>query len=198
MTQINERVQRLVERAVVSLAGHAGILETLHIGHMRVVISHKRATHFFRNPLTGLYDIPDLKSYRDVDDPEVKYNLITNVGRAFIHKQSYGTAGLGTCGLNFIALSNDPLTETATSTVLSNEITLNGLGRAQGAVTLATGAGVSTVIDKTFTATGAQSAQKCAFFDLVAAGTINHILAFTQRALVATDTLQVTGTLTIS
>ena len=91
------------------------------------------------------------------------------------------------------------MTETAASTVLSSEIVANGLARAQGAVTLATGAGTSTTIDKTFTcATAPQSAQKCAFFDLVAAGNMNHVLAFTQRVLAITDTLQLTGTMTIA
>ena len=99
------------------------------------------------------------------------HNVITNVGRVFVHTQTYGTS-IGANGLNYIALSNDALTETSASTTLSNEIAVNGLTRAQGTVTLPTGAGTITTVDKTFTcATGAQSAQKMALFTASSAGT---------------------------
>lgn len=136
--------------------------------------------------------MPDPDSYKPVGEPETVWNLITNVGRIFLHTQGYGTSGIGSNGLNFIALSNDTLTETATSTVLSNEITLNGLGRAAGTVTLPTGSGNITTIDKTFTATGTQQCQKAALFTASSAGTMNHVLAFTQRSLISGDTIEIT------
>ena len=130
---------------------------------------------------------------------ETVQNLITNVGRIFLHTQGYSTASGVAGGLCYIALSNDTVTEIATSTTLSTEIAANGLTRAQGAVTLPTGAGVSTTIAKTFTcATAPQAAQKAALFTAVSAGTMCHVLAFTQRSLQIGDTLAVTFTITTS
>lgn len=124
-------------------------------------------------------------------------NVITNAGRVFLHTQGYGTSPGGN-GLNYIALSNDTLTETASSTTLSTEIAANGLSRAQGTVTLPTGAGNQTTVAKTFTcATAPQAAQKAALFTASSAGTMNHALAFTQRSLQIGDTLAVTFTITL-
>lgn len=132
---------------------------------------------------------------------DTAWNLITNVGRIFLHTQGYGTTGLGANGLNWIALSNDTLTETATSTTLSNEIAANGLARAQGTVTLPVSSGNQTTVDKTFTcSTAQQGAQKTALFTASTSGTMNHALAFTQRTLQPGppgDTLQITFTITL-
>lgn len=139
---------------------------------------------------------PDLATYEVVDE-ETTYNVITTVGRDFIHTQSYGTSPAAN-GLNWIALSNDTLTETSASTTLSTEIAANGLTRAQGTVTHTVGA-TTTTVAKTFTcATAAQAAQKAALFTASTAGTMNHALAFTQRSLQVGDTLAVTFTITIS
>ena len=134
-------------------------------------------------------------------DREETDNTIENVGRIFIHTQCYGTTGILTNGLNYIALSNDTVqaAESAgTATVLSNEITTNGLARAQGTVTLPITNGLQTVIVYTWTANNTQSAQKSALFNLASAGVINHVLPFTQRNLVATDQLLLTYTITTS
>ena len=126
-------------------------------------------------------------------------NLITNAGRVFLHTQGYSTASGVAAGFCYIALSNDSLTETATSTTLSTEIAANGLSRAIGTVTLASGAGTSTTIAKTFTcATAQQAAQKAALFTASSGGTMNHVLAFTQRTLQVGDTLAITFTITTS
>lgn len=126
-------------------------------------------------------------------------NLITNAGRVFLHTQGYATSGAAGTGFCYIGLSNDTVTETAASTTLSTEIAANGLSRAIGTVTLASGAGTSTTISKTFTcATSAQSAQKAALFTASSGGTMNHVLAFTQRALQVNDTLAITFTITTS
>ena len=132
----------------------------------------------------------------DILHESTHHNVVTNAGRDYLHLQGYGTSGLGTNGLNYQGLSNDTVTETSSSTTLSNEITTNGLGRAQGTVAHTAGTNTTTIAH-TFTATGAQSAQKCALFTLSSAGTMCHVLSFTQRALVAADTLTITDTITL-
>lgn len=188
------------------------IAETIQLlpAHARFV--GRRPKNWIVDPMTGLlvpdvqliphkFDssvlVPDPDGY-DILFEDDSFNLITNVGRIFLHTQGYGTTGLGANGLNYIALSNDTVTETATSTVLSNEIVANGLSRAQGTVVLPTGSGNVTTVDKTFTATGTQSAQKAALFTAASAGTMNHVLAFTQRALISGDTLEITFSITLA
>lgn len=128
---------------------------------------------------------------------ETVHNVITNTSRVFLHTQGYGDSP-GANGLNFIGLSNDALTETAASTTLSSEIAANGLARAQGTITLPTGAGTQTTIAKTFTcATAPQAAQKAALFTASSGGIMGHVLAFTQRSLQIGDTLAVTFTITL-
>ena len=137
----------------------------------------------------------DLASVDIVSD-ETVHNVITNGGRDFLHTQGYGTAPAGN-GLNYIALSNDTLTETATSTTLSTEIAANGLSRAQGTVTH-TAATNTTTIAHTFTcSTASQSAQKAALFTASSSGTMNHALAFTQRTLQVGDLIAITFTITL-
>lgn len=149
-----------------------------------------------RRPTRWLVDgSPDPDSYVTVGEGRAT-NVITTVGRDFLHTQGYATSGIGANGLNYIALSNDTLTETSASTTLSNEITLNGLGRAQGTVAHTTGTAVTTV-QKVFTATGTQSAQKAALFNASSSGTMCHALSFTQRNLVNGDTLTITFTITL-
>lgn len=127
---------------------------------------------------------------------ETVHNVITTAGRDFLHQQGYKDTGLASNGLNYIALSNDTLTETSASTTLSSEITTNGLGRAQGTYAHTAGTNTTT-ITKTFTASGTQSAQKAALFTASSSGTMNHALAFTQRNLSSGDTLAVTFTITL-
>lgn len=200
-----KEIVRSAEKMMASLLLKSPLKEFIPIGRASMKVTHRRPTDFLKDKknggflkdvATGLF-LPDPRSFKLVDEPEVVWNLITNAGRIFLHTQGYGTAGLGANGLNYIALSNDTVTETATSTVLSNEIALNGLSRAQGTVTLPTGSGNQTTIDKTFTATGAQSAQKAALFSAATVGTMNHVLSFTQRSLITSDTLQITFTITL-
>ncbi len=123
-------------------------------------------------------------------------NVKTLVGIDFLHTQGYGSSDLAANGLNFIALSNDALTETNASTTLSSEIVANGLTRAQGVVAHVAHTSITTIAH-TFTATGAQSCQKSALFTLISGGTMNHALAFTQRVLQVDDTILVTFTITL-
>lgn len=172
-----------------------GLGEEVALGRAHVRVLHSTPTNWITDPKTGLL-VPDPESYKLLSEDE-SWNLITNVGRIFLHQQGYGTTGLGANGLNYIALSNDPVTETGASTTLSNEIAANGLTRAQGTVTLPTGSGNQTTIDHTFTASGTQSAQKAALFTASSSGTMNHVLGFTQRTLSTGDTLQITFTITL-
>lgn len=190
-------ILRTAEKMLVSALLRSPLKEHIPIGRAQMKVTHRRPTDFKKDVATGLFTIPDPRSFKMVDEPEVVWNLITNPGRIFLHKQGYDTTGLSANGLNYIALSNDTLTETAASTTLSSEITTNGLGRAQGTVTLPTGAGNQTTVDRTFTASGAQSAQKAALFTASSGGTMNHVLAFTQRSLITSDTLQITFTITL-
>lgn len=133
----------------------------------------------------------------DVIDDEVSHNVITTVGRDYLHSQGYNTSGGAANGFCYIALSNDALTETSASTTLSTEIAANGLTRAVGVYAHTTGTNTST-ITKTFTcSTLAQAAQKAALFTASSSGTMNHALAFTQRTLQIGDTLAVTFTITL-
>jgi hypothetical protein len=159
--------------------------ELLPIGRASLHIKHQRV----RRKGT-------LYVMEDVGPEEKVWNLITNVGRDYLHLQGYGTTGLGTNGFNYIALSNDPVTETASSTMLSNEITGNGLGRAQGTYAHTAGTNTTT-ISRVFTATGSQSVQKAALFTAPSGGIMNHVLGFTQRTLISGDTLSLTFTITL-
>lgn len=180
----------VLEKILTGFSAKAGLEEQIVWASASCRISHKRP-----------YDFDEVKGiwlYKDVDEPEVVYNVKTNVGIVFAHTQIYGST-VGANGLNYIALSNDALTENAASTTLSNEIAANGLSRAQGTITLPTGTGTVTTVDKTFTcATAPQAAQKAALFTASSVGTMNHVLAFTQRSLQIADTLQVTFSLTLS
>lgn len=128
---------------------------------------------------------------------EKSTNVKTTVGIDFMFAQSYSTSP-GANGLNYIALSNDTLTETSASTTLSTEIAANGLTRAQGTYAHTTGASTSTIAHTFTCATSSQSCQKGALFTASSSGTMNHANSFTQRTLQVGDTIAVTFTLTLS
>lgn len=178
---MNEKIY-VGEAATALVARSAGIQENVTLGRARATIRHLRP-----NAIGG---------FDQVGDVEEVWNVITNVGRDFLHQQGYQTTGLGANGLNYIALSNDPVTETSASTTLSNEITTNGLGRTQGVVAHTNGTNTTTIAN-TFTASGTQAAQKAALFTASSAGIMNHVLGFTQRSLISGDTLQITFTITL-
>jgi len=184
-----------------------GLKEQVALGRASCVLRQRRPRDWVPDPASGLL-VPNLK-LRDrfgnlrppedcwdrVGEDEKVWNLITNAGRDFLHTQSYGTSPGGN-GLNYIAVSNDTVTETSSSTVLSNEITANGFARAQGTVTHTSGTNLTT-INKVFTASGTQSCQKAALFSASSGGTMNHVLGFTQRSLANGDTFQVTFEITV-
>ena len=149
---------------------------------------------------------PDPTSYVDNDPYRKKhgrlehaYNVKINAGFVQLMAAVYSTQGTAS-GFKYVALSNDAVTETATSTTLSTEIAANGLARA--IATYAQTSGVtpwSLTQTITFTcATSSQACQKAALFDAAAAGNMNHVLGFTQRTLQVGDQIQITFTITIS
>lgn len=145
---------------------------------------------------------------RRVIDEQESSNIVTNAGRVRIHTYLYGAGGqrvgIG-AGLNYIALSNNATAPAQSDTVLTGEITNTvptaGLQRALGTVTLPTGSGTQTVIQKVFTFTGTpgpQGVQKTALFDDATAGTMAHEIQFAPRTLFTNDTLTCTFSVTLS
>jgi hypothetical protein len=184
------------EHMAAALAAKNLLGDSIKLARASARIHQRRPTDFRRNDKTGLLE-PVSESYVDIGEPEIVYNVKTTVGIDFLFAQGYGSSP-GANGLNYIALSNDTVTETTASTTLSNEIALNGLARAQGTYAHTGGAATAT-IDKTFTCiTNPQAAQKAALFSAAAVGTMNHVLGFTQRSLQVNDTLQVTFTITLT
>lgn len=190
--------------------GHGYALEELlKLFPARGVIKHWRPKDWVKNLRTGLLEpdycwrqdgpgpVVDPDSAELVDECETR-NLITKAGIDFMILQSYGSAGLGANGLNYIGLSVDALTEDANSTTLTTEIASGGLSRAQGTYAHTAGTGVVT-IQKTFTSSGTHTdVQKAALFSAGAAGSMNHVLAFTAQDLVSGNLLQVTFTITLA
>jgi hypothetical protein len=140
--------------------------------------------------------------YRQVDEDEVVYNLLTYVGRVQLHTQCYSTGSILTNGFNWIGLTNDSSFENDTDVALAGEFTADGLQRQQGTVTLPTGSGNQTQIQKVFTymGGGSQGVQKAALFTESGpppAGVMAHEVKFTQRILNPSDTFTVTYTITL-
>ena len=112
----------------------------------------------------------------------------------------YTNTSAGTRGFGFIAVTEATLTPAATDTTLGTETATNGLSRAD-AVTKTHSAGTnSTVIEHTFTASGAfTSVLASATFVASSAGTMGHIANFTTGSgtLATNDTLKVTWTLNL-
>jgi hypothetical protein len=119
------------------------------------------------------------------------HNLRTNAGINWQYNQMAGTTA-AVC--TYIALSNDSGAPSATDTAVASEITTNGLSRASGTASHTTNA-TSYTVAYTFTATGAQSAQKAGLLNASSAGTLCFENTFTQVSLVSGDTLAVTWTI---
>lgn len=135
---------------------------------------------------------------------ETDHNLLVDSGKNWIRTQ-IGSTSPEANGANWVALTNTAITPAAGDTCLSGEITANGLDRQQG--TYATGATGVYTVQKTFTATGSQSAQASALFtadvtgtpcDSGDDGTMMAEATMTSASLVTNDQLQVTWTITVS
>ena len=170
------------------------IQENLHEARAFVKIKHEIP---YLDPIRGWAKLL-------VSEEEIG-NLITNGGRVAVHTYIYGTTaqrtsgGLSGTGLNYIALSNDGTSPADGDTSLTGELSADGLGRAQGTVTLPTGAETITTVEKEFTYTGTtQAVQKTALFDDSSGGKMAHEILFTQRTLNNGDTLTLTFSITLS
>jgi hypothetical protein len=130
----------------------------------------------------------------------LKKNLLCNAGRDAFHALTYTNTSGGTRGFGFIAVTESTITPAVGDTVLTGEVATNGLSRAD-AVTKTHSAGTnSTVVEHTFTATGAfTSVLASATFVASSAGTMGHIANFTTGSgtLATNDTLKVTWTLNL-
>ena len=128
-----------------------------------------------------------------------KPNLLTNNGRDYAIAQFYTNTSAGGVGMNFIALTVNSAAASASSTLLTDEITTNGLERALATTISHSGGTNSTTLNKVFTASGTHTAvQKSGTFNqLAVGGTIAHEAVFTPVTLASSDTLSVTWTLTL-
>ncbi len=120
------------------------------------------------------------------------HNLRTNAGINWQYNQMAGTTA-AVC--TYIALSNDAGAPGAADTAVASEITANGLSRAAGAASHASNA-TSYTLAYTFTATGAQSAQKAGILNNTSGGTLCFENTFSAVSLANNDTLAVTWTVT--
>lgn len=163
--------------------------------HSKVLVQHRRPYDY--DEKSGLW------RYRTEGEDEWVGNIVTNAGRVTLHTFIYGKAadrvGLG-AGMHFIGVSGDATTPSALDTFLTGELSADGLGRAEGTVTLPTGAGTITTVANTFTYTGgtSQSVQKTALFDALSGGNMAHEILFTQRTLFSGDILELTFAVTIT
>ena len=129
------------------------------------------------------------------------HNLLTNGGRDWMHNQVYTNTAAGTRGANYIASTESTITPAAGDTTLSGEITTNGLARIEALTKTHSGGSNSTVLEHTFTATGAFTDVKAsALFNASSSGTMPHIANFSTGSgtLATNDTLKITWTLQLS
>ena len=126
-----------------------------------------------------------------------KHNLITDAGQDFFSAQCLTNTSAGTRGAGFIALTENGTAPAVTDTTLTAEITTNGLGRADAGTKTHTAGTDVTVIEHTFTASGAFSTvQKSGLFNASSSGTMFAENTFTSTALATNDQIKVTWTIT--
>src|SRR5215510_13618846 len=108
------------------------------------------------------------------------HNLMTNVGKDYLHNQFWINNAAGGVGANFIALSESTLTPAAGDTTLGGEITTNGLQRVIASVRSHTTGSNTSTLSNTFTAAGSFTDVKAsALFNASSSGTMAHIANFT-------------------
>lgn len=141
---------------------------------------------------------PETQSYGDWSYlAKDKHNLITDAGQDFFSAQCLTNTSAGTRGAGFIALTENGTAPAVTDTTLSAEITTNGLARADAGTKSHTAGADTTVIEHTFTASGAFSTvQKSGLFNASSAGTMFAENTFTSTALATNDQIKVTWTIT--
>jgi len=129
-----------------------------------------------------------------------KHNLLCNAGRDAFHALCYTNTSAGTRGFGYIASTESTITPAAGDTTLTGEISTNGLARADAGTKTHTGGTNSTLIEHTFTASGAfTSVLASATFVASSAGTMGHIANFSSGSgtLATNDTLKISWTLNL-
>lgn len=134
-----------------------------------------------------------------------KENLLTDAGKDAIHAllyQNTSTSGYAH-SWSYIGSTQSTITPAVGNTTLSGEITDgNGLTRAEAATRTHTAAANSTLVEHTFTITGAgyTDVKAAALFNALTVGTMAHIANFATStgALASGDTLKISWTLNAS
>jgi hypothetical protein len=130
-----------------------------------------------------------------------KHNLLTDAGEAWMHAQVYTNTAAGTRAAGYIAATETSITPAVGNTTLTGEITDRGMPRADATTKTYTGGSNSTIIEHTFTVSGAgfTSVLASALFNAASVGTMPHIATFTTGSgiLAANDTLKITWTLVL-
>jgi len=132
---------------------------------------------------------------------KMKHNLLTNAGKDAFHALCYTNTSAGTRGYGFIASTESTITPAVGDTTLTGEIATNGLARADATTKTHTAASNSTLIEHTFTASGAFTDVKAsALFNASSAGTMAHEANFSTGSgtLATNDTLKISWTLNLS
>ena len=107
------------------------------------------------------------------------HNLMTNVGKDYLHAQYWTNNVAGGVGINYIALSESTLTPAVGDTTLGGEITTNGLQRVPAPTRSHSTGTNTTTISNTFTAAGSFTDVKAsALFNASSSGTMGHIANF--------------------
>lgn len=128
-----------------------------------------------------------------------KHNLVVNAGIDLIAAQMLTNTSAGTRGAGYIALTENGTAPGASDTTLTAEITTNGLARADATTKTHSAGASTTVIEHTFTASGAFSTvQKSGLFNASSAGTLLAENTFTSTALAVNDQIKITWTITHS
>ncbi len=132
-------------------------------------------------------------------------NLHTNGGVDYTHYQCYTATTTGvtssistaTIGSNYLALTEDSASPSASDTTLASELTTNGLARAQCSTRTHTSGTNVTTLANTFTASGTFTAvQKGGLFNASSSGVLNHEFTFASTNLNSGDSITITITVT--
>lgn len=130
--------------------------------------------------------------------------MLTNAGKDHLFAAGYGTS-TQPAAANYLALSANTTTPSASSTTLPGEITTGGGGLIRAQATYAHTTGQSTAtLTKVFTANGSDSlpvtVAKVGVLNASSSGTLVHETLLTTTATVSSsgDTLTITETVTLA
>ena len=144
----------------------------------------------------------DEKLYSDwVYIVNAKKNLLTNVGRDAFHTLCYinDDSVVPSRGFGCIALTQTSITPAVSDTILSGEIVVSGLSRADALTKTHSSASSVSTVEHTFTAGAAfATVRGTGLFNSMSGGVLSHIATFTSVALATFDQLRITFTLNLA